>query len=484
MAEPQRREILAAVETQLPALQRRWDELGQFRRRVSAVSVAGISTRLQRLHGEILSRLERADTGVRQGLNFLELGLPLLGYPTPHRFLILLQNNAELRPTGGFIGSYALLTVDAGAVTEFTVDDVYRLDSAAKGKLSVAPPQPLRDFNQTSEWFLRDSNWSPHFPDAARQAIWFFHREGGRGNVDSVVALTPTVAADLLAVVGPLTIDGLEVTAETLTDILESQVGREFAVQGLPLADRKAVMGRLAAELLAAMGRVPDRMQLATALARVLQENLEERQLLIFSNLPDVQRGLSLRRWAGEVQSTAGDYLMVVDANLGSLKTDPWIDRSLEYRLRSQDHAGKPCALAATGCRLVAQTAVTYRNKATLNWKTTRYRTYQRLYVPSGATLVQVTGNQYHVTTNNELGKTVFETFLVIEPGGSATITYAYQLPESVRAYVQRVRYELLVQKQPGTPGTSFRGDFVIGDHQFQREADLRIDRSITEVLP
>lgn len=484
LAEPQRRKILAAVQTQLPALQRRWDELGQFRRRLAAVPTAGTMGAVRRWHDALLSRAERFDAGVRQGLNFLALGLPLSGYPAPHRFLILLQNNAELRPTGGFIGTYALVTLDAGAATEFTVDDVYRLDGAARGKLSVAPPKPLRDFNQTREWFLRDSNWSPHFPDAARQAIWFFHREGGRGDIDSVVALTPEVIRDLLAAVGPLTVDGQIITAETLTDILEAQVGREFAVQGRSVAERKAFVGKVASALAAALERAPDRFRLAAALARALQENLAERQLLLFSNFPDVQRGLSLRGWAGELQPTDGDYLMLVDANLGSLKTDPWVNRTLDYRLQSLDGAGLPCRLAAPGCRVVAETKITYRNEATLNWKTTRYRTYQRLYVPAGATLLEVSGNPYNVTTGEELGKTVFATFLVVEPGSTVTVTYTYQLPLPVSEYLQRVRYELLVQKQPGTMAPAFHGDFTLNGKRFERITDLRTDRVITEVLP
>ncbi len=117
------------------------------------------------------------------------------------QYLILLQNNAELRPTGGFIGSFALLTVENGKFLDFRVEDVYEADGQLNG--FVAPPEEITQYLGEAQWFLRDVNWSPDFPTVAQQAGWFLDKEL-KIKPDGVIGINLSVVKKMLEVSGPI----------------------------------------------------------------------------------------------------------------------------------------------------------------------------------------------------------------------------------------------------------------------------------------
>ncbi len=91
--------------------------------------------------------------------------LKLLGDRYPHRYLILFQNNNEIRPTGGFIGSYAIMDINDGYIENLETYDVYDLDGAYWE--IIEPPEEFYKF--TSNWRFRDSNYSPDFSYSAKK---------------------------------------------------------------------------------------------------------------------------------------------------------------------------------------------------------------------------------------------------------------------------------------------------------------------------
>jgi hypothetical protein len=121
----------------------------------------------------------------------------LLGFEGKKKYLLLFQNNMELRPGGGFIGSYGLLDVEKGDMTKFQIYDVYDAD----GKLTdhIEPPYPLRRYLGASHWYLRDSNFAVDFPTSAAQASNFLQLETGE-RVDGVIAIDTDFLRNMLAV--------------------------------------------------------------------------------------------------------------------------------------------------------------------------------------------------------------------------------------------------------------------------------------------
>lgn len=415
----------------------------------------------------------------------------LLGYPEPKTYLFLMLNNTELRPGGGFIGTYGILKVADGEIASFFTDDVYALDGPSEAYLHETPPAPLQRYLHGPGWFLRDANWSPDYLVSALEAERFYHLEGGTEQVDGVIGVTPTVISKLLALTGPVTVDGSTFTSDNVTDELEFQVEKAFAANGTPMAQRKDVVGKLGEELLHRLLGV--RLSDLSRLASVAQDAVDQKQLMVSFNDPSLQAFADARDWTGRLRTVPGDQLSVIDANLASLKTDAVVDKRVAYTLRPD------------GGSWIARAAITYRNTGHFTWKTTRYRTYTRFYAPLGSVFLKGEGMMQDDKLNDpgrhagtidvgtELGHAVFGGFISVEPGETRTLAVDYRVSDAVARMIRDGRYDLDVRKQLGTLANGLTLDLDFGknvaratppepssewgDAQYRLSTDLRLDR-------
>lgn len=374
---------------------------------------------------------------------------PILGYPKEKTYLFLLQNNTELRPSGGFIGTYGLMKVSSGEIISLKTDNSYNLDEAAKKLPVIAPPEPIQRYLHQTAWYFRDSNWSPDFPTSAEQALLFYQREGGAKNVDGVLAITPTTISALLRLVGTIKVYGIDFTADNFVDRLQEYVDKGFKSAGATESQRKDIIGVMTSELVDRLLKLPVAQWKDVFL--VLSQQLNQKQMLFSMKDPAVQGLLLQQNWAGGIDRTPNvDSLMVVDANLASLKTDSVMERSYSYSVKLD------------GDRPVVDLNIHYKNTGKFDWRTsyliTRYNTYVRVYVPNGSELISSSGAQARqqsnaagqVTTSVELGKTVFAAFKSIEPGTESDFHLKYRLPADVGKQLASGAYRLVWQKQAG----------------------------------
>lgn len=419
-------------------------------------------------------------------------------HDAPTDILLLYLNNMELRPGGGFLGTYGLLRVARGQVQSFTTDDVYTLDKTVVGALTIDPPAPFRNLGIVRYWYLRDANWSPDFVESSRTVLDFYRREGGPGVPTMVVGLTPTFAANLLTLVGPITVNGVRFDAANIADELEYQVEKAYYTKGIPEPRRKDIIAPLSRAVLDGFLNLPFRTW-RDAFDRT-RAAVEERQLMAYATDPVLQETIDRLGAAGRVRTRASgeDAFMTVDANLGSLKTDAVIDRSITYTIRPDTDGGYRGTIA-----------LTYRNTGTFTWKTTRYQTYTRVYLPPGTHLLGASGATSYIRGDRspgtvdryeELGRTVFGAFLRVEPGETRTLVLDIQIAPDVVASIGAGRYHLAVQKQLGTPRpTRLTVDHTFatmvdaatppevpaawGDNRYMMETDLRVDRQFAVVM-
>jgi hypothetical protein len=374
----------------------------------------------------------------------------LAGYPEERQYLFLMQNPWELRPTGGFIGTYGILKIKDGEIAEFKTHDVYSLDNpATDAGYKVSPPQPIKDY-LVDNYFFRDANWSPDFPTSAYTLLKFYQEEKKiigetAPNFDGVIAITPRLIESLLLMLGGLEVGGEQYSAENFTELLQYKVEVDWHQQGLQVDERKNVLGDIALSLKEKLFALSFKELQHVALLVI--ELLNEKEILMFFKDPLAMDIVRSNVWTGEVRSVNGDYLFVVDTNLASLKTDEVMQKSLAYKIIEKD--GK----------LLATTAMTYKNTGTFTWKHTRLNSYTRFYVPKGSKLISSSGQMKKdrskeigkVETTEELGKTVFGVFISIEPGHTKTLSLTYELPDVIYQKYLAGQYSLLVQKQPGT---------------------------------
>ncbi|PIZ98695.1 MAG: hypothetical protein COX77_03690 [Candidatus Komeilibacteria bacterium CG_4_10_14_0_2_um_filter_37_10] len=359
-------------------------------------------------------------------------------------FLLLFQNNNEMRPTGGFWGSYGILTLTNGKITKLFTDDIYHLDSQVIGKLEIEPPAPIKKYLNVKYWYLRDANWSPDFPTSAQSALRFYRLEGGTEKIDGVIAITPNVISGLLSVAGSLIVEGVNYGADNFLSTLQFEVDKNYSTRGSNQWDRKDIIGQLAGRLVERMWQL-DLKQLALA-ASSLHENLQNKDIIFYFPTDQYQQLALRNNWSGELRSSSADYLMVVDSNMAAYKSNQYVNRSIDYEVQKK-------VIGNDQFYYLATVKIKYQHQGSFSWDSTRYRTYTRIYVPQGAILNYWSGAMENdrstkpgaIDVGQEFGKTYFGAFISIEPGQSGELVFSYRLP----AYYSP--YHLLYQKQPGS---------------------------------
>ena len=412
----------------------------------------------------------------QEPLELLSIAARLLpgfaGLEEPSSILVLFMNNNELRPGGGFIGSYGIMEMSGGDIAHLETADVYALDRAVEKTVSRASPEPLNRYNATTKWFFRDSNWSPDFAASSAQSIALFLEEVGflpdgssvpaADRIDHLVGFTPTYAADLLAITGPLTVGGQTFTSLNVADLLEYQVQYGYALTGAPEAQRKEILADLVNEMKSHLYSLSSAQW--PAVLEATQEALREKQLLLYSTDESIQEVLTEVRWAGSVESSTVDTLMVVDANLASLKSDPAVGRRLAYEVYQN-----------ASNQWVGRVSIRYTHNGSFDWKTTRYRTYTRVYLPEGTELLSVEGSWVNDKTQNptgakgsvdivdEFGLTSFGTFTSVEPGEESTLTFEFVLAQEIAEAIDSRTYDLTLIKQVGAQNNALTLDLDFG---------------------
>ncbi len=400
---------------------------------------------------------------------FIDILPELFGFSEPQTYLVLLQNNTELRPGGGFIGSYGVIRATNGKFEILDVQGTEALDKQAPASWRVEPPNIIKKELGIDRWYFRDSNWSPDFFTNAKRALEFYGAEGGvaRDSIRTVAVLDTTVIEKLLALTGPVTIDGIEFTSSTVVEKLEYDVEYGFEERGIERHERKQILRPFMSTL---MNRVMnDFLSRPRTYISLLVQLADEKHILIYSEDQALQQKLGSLNLDGASQSTSTDYLMWVDANLAALKTDYAVQRNVYYTLTTGDDT-----------MVHASSKMIYHHTGGFDWRTTRYRTYARVYVPPESQLEDVVISlpdgvkkvqPSEVDSGSEGGRKWFGVFFVLEPGQEGSITFNYILPPEVRKAIDAGTYTLFVEKQIGTEAHGLT-------------LDLDFDRTITAADP
>lgn len=360
------------------------------------------------------------------------------------RYMIIMQNNAEMRPTGGFWTNYATFKIkNAMPNSDFSSKDMYSIDYTldamdAYYDFSVGLPDPLRKYLLVERWFARDANFSPDYPTSIDQFMKSYNL-AMRINpteikpVEGVFAIDNDVVSELLGVTGPATVNGITYSEDNVTLELEKLASLALKEQ----ANRKKILGDLMERML--INVFESDKNLWPKLIEKGIDLLNRKHILMYSTNPEVQALLVKYNFAGQlVDVSDSDYIFAVTSNLGGDKTNMFIQREITNTLSSeQGKMVKTVSIKYT--YLPAEGEYAYFAKM--------YKDYIRLYVPKGSTLISVTGSEDGDGTGEELNKTYFHGFVTLGPDQTKEITFKYSLPDGV---VKNGQYKLYIQKQAG----------------------------------
>lgn len=410
----------------------------------------------------------------------------IFGGDQPRRYLLVFQNNAEIRPTGGFLGSFGILDVQKGKIVNLDIPGGGTYDLQGQLDVFVAPPLPLQIVNK--RWEFQDANWFPDFSVSGQKMEWFYQH--GRGaTVDGVIALNATVLERLLRVLGPVQSEkfDLEVVGNNALSAIQKQVEVDYnKEENKP----KEIIADLAGSLLARANEL--NIASAVKILTELQESFNQKEIQVYFKDSTAQERFQEFGWTGELVETGSnqDYLMVVNANLGGNKSDARIEEIIDHQAVVQTDGS------------VIDTVMIKRNnlgRAEEMFYGGNNVDYVRVYVPAGAELLEAGGFNYppeevfnvpeewyktdadllknekevaiHAQTGtritNEFGKTVFGNWCITAPGEMSVIYFTYRLPFKIiqedlsvvnksfwTAGInqrQASRYSLFWQKQSGT---------------------------------
>ncbi len=398
-----------------------------------------------------------------------------MGVNGPRKFLIIFQNNNEMRATGGFIGSYAIVSVSNGQLKNIFIDGIYNPDGQLKE--NIIPPRPIRKIS--AGWSTHDANWFPNFPDSARKIAWFYEKTGGP-TVDGVIAVTPIVLEKLLEISGPIEMEeyGVVVDSENFVETTQFKVEVDYdRVENNP----KRFIADLTPKVVNKIMQETD-LSRAIRILSVFSSALQEKHIQIYSFDSEVQKLISRQGWSGEIKQTDKDFLMVVNSNLNGFKTDGVIDEYIDHKATINQDGSVIAEVSIKRVHNGGDKAFEWFNKVNSN--------YMRVYVPLGSQLLEAEGYTKEVIKDplnyeklgfkedpdvkkqeeaiqidketgtmiyEENGKTVFANWVYVSPKEEVIVRYKYLLPFKINLTENEfASYSLLAQKQAGSRGSKF----------------------------
>lgn len=371
------------------------------------------------------------------------------------RYLLMLQNNMELRPGGGFLGQYAVMEIKNGEVESLFLEDANILDQRIEAR--IKPPYPFKQLMDIKKWKFRDSNFSPDFPTNVEKAKYFYRLAGGNNNFDGVIAVNAVVLDHILELTGPVTVSGHEFNSKNAVLKLEEIVERPYIFnEDLDTQNRKWIMKKLAPEIVDRLFKLRN----IPKIAELALEELRNKNVMLNLENQKIQQAVESVHWGGKVTvDWDGDYLMLVDANMGALKTDYYMRREIVY------------SVDLTVEKPMVTLEYTYTHNATHgDWRTSDYHSYLRIYAPLGSTLVERKMVGYPIT-NEEFGKTYFGMKADVLINRKLHAIVKYELPAKIKN-----DYRLLVQKQSGVGDVPLTVRIKTEDGQGEQKITLKKD--------
>lgn len=446
---------LAAGQPQLIAMISQAEQLHQQLQRIET----------SRLPGLLATPVGELQAGVALLAPALRLGsyLPnLMGVGQTRTYLVLAQNNHELRATGGFVTAIGRITVADGKIIGLDFVDSYdpllnRIDQS----LPKAPP-PVQKYMQIEIMLLRDVNWSPDFPTTAQLARTIYTQQTGY-TVDGVIAVDLHAVEAFVSALEPLTLPGYEevLTSATVIDQIKQMWAAPLTSEASLASgekdwwkQRKDFIPLLAK---AAVGRIQQGNFNKLRMVSALESALSERGLQLWLATPAIAQELAQLGWDGGLKPpTTGDFLALVDSNFGYNKVNAVVERSVQYQVTWPDGPTQPG---------VATVALTYHHPIERpnyvcdqrphyedsyeEMMSRCYYDYVRLFVPAGSELLASSGllEGSINSQRGEGGAQLFSGYFILAPGATNTVILQYRLPPTIQAD----NYTLLVRRQAGS---------------------------------
>ena len=427
---------LAAFEQAAPALESAEASLGTITADVAGIETDGTPTQVQDAVSSLQTQLDAALADTQSAARGAELIPPMLGANGERDYFLALQSNNEARGTGGFFGSFGVVTADEGRVNIRQLAPSSKLYDQTYDKLPLdfGPDYAALYGDDPASW--AGANMSPHYPYAAQLWLKMWQDRTGE-RLDGAITTDPVTLSYLLKATGPVTLpDGRVISADNVVSFTENEI--YFLIEDD--AERDAYLQTVAKASFDAVfsGKADPR-----ALIDALGKAAGERRLLVYSDRVNEQKQLAASPVGGALPGDAAPFAGLATINGGGNKLDYYLDQSLTYELIGCTPDG--------GRR--GQITVTYKNNAPGDGSLPIYVDgrndrpldangqplsgngdhffYSQVYATAGSSLVSAVqdGKPLAVEQQREQGHTVFRTGVELAAGASTTLVFEVAEP-------------------------------------------------------
>lgn len=366
----------------------------------------------------------------------------LLGEKEEQTILLLFANNMELRPGGGFIGSYGVLKTQHFGLKDLTIFDVYDAD----GQLTahVTPPNPIRDYLNQPHWYLRDSAFFPDFYDTYQQATFFLQKEMGLSSWNGAALITTSAVKGMIGAYGELVLPDYNerITKDNFYIKTQYEVENKF----FPGSTQKKNFLTAIVKQLLTQTETANPLLLSSAIV----EGFDQKNMVLFMNNEKLQKNLDELFWSGRLatpfcpESAKGncyaDFQFALDANLGVNKTNFFIDKLYDVQTIIDDSG-----------LITTNLSITYANNSLSDvFPGGNYKNYFQIVLPTDSVVTGVQIDKQQLSfydSATEKQKTIG--FLVeILPQQKKTVSLSYT--SSIKFKKGKATYQLVLQKQIG----------------------------------
>lgn len=417
------------------------------------------SSNFQKLRQELLKKIPVIEENLNGTDRVYSLLPQILASNGQQKYLILFQNNSELRPAGGFLGSYAVANFADGKLKSLDFQtNIYKLDkpylATHPNNGSEAPEYSFINAGMA----MKDSNYNYDFVNAMKRVLYYYNQETG-DKAAGVIALDTTLITNLLKIVGPIQMPdyGLTVTDQNFLTEIEYQVEIGYFKdktnwpENAPKKILEEMMPKIIGQTFSGLTDSKSRDQIM----KLLDSSMTGKHLLFYSENAEVEKYLEAKNLAGRVADTSGDYFFLSNSNIGGLKSSLNVQETITQNLDFDENGG-----------LTKTVTVQRHHAGSYTWPDGINKTYNKMIVPKGSKVLEwrvISGDDFPlsdfknknlggVKTSEENGKTIFGFWLNTKPGEDSKVQIKYRLPASLNFADS---YSLLMQKQPGTQGTN-----------------------------
>lgn len=357
-----------------------YEKLSLIQASLEQVDLGGYSEKQQSVIDQIGEKIQEFRSGLEIHQQLQQVLPDIFGSSKKRTYALLLQNNQELRPTGGFIQAIALLNFDNGSLVSYQVYSVYDLDKKLPGK--VIPPDQIKEHLGEENWYLRDSNWNPDFPKTGTQVEWFIEKSLG-ATVDGVISMNVFSLEDLIDAVGPINLPEYNevLTSKNIEERMEFH--SEVVLVDSPESIDYSV--KVLSETLKALSEIQED-DISTLLSG-LRKSLDTKQAQIYLNEQSEQTIMGTLGWTGSltppncpsrlsVVDCTVDSIAQVEANIGINKANYYLDRSISHKIMVSKQSAQHTR------------TVVFDNTAQSNaWPKGTYKSFIRFYINPESTV-------------------------------------------------------------------------------------------------